>query len=41
MSVIARISNKSALEKCNVENGGVEIDELKKENFEGEVVVIV
>ncbi len=39
MFVVTRIANKSALEKCYVEDGRVEIDELEDENFKGQVVV--
>ena len=37
--VVARVSNKSSLEECNVEDGRVEIDELEQEDLERQVVV--
>ena len=37
--VAARISHESAFEERDVEDGGVEVDELKNEHFEREVVV--
>ena len=39
MFVVARVSYKSSLEECNVEDGRVEVDELEEEDFERQVVV--
>ena len=39
MIVMARVSNKTAFEESNVENGRIEIDKLEDENFEGQVVI--
>ena len=39
MLVVARVADELALEECNVEDGGVEVDELEYENLEGQVVI--
>ena len=41
MLVVTRIANKLSFEESNVDDGGVEIDELEDENFECEVIIIV
>ena len=38
---MSRIANKLSLEESNVDDGGVEIDELEDEDFECQVVIIV
>ncbi len=37
--VMARISDEPPLEEGDVENGGVEVDELEEEHFERQIVV--
>ena len=37
--VVSRIADESSLEESDVEDGGVEVDELEEKNFEGQVVV--
>ena len=37
--VVARVAHKLPLEEGDVDDGGVEVDELEDEHFEGEVVV--
>jgi hypothetical protein len=39
MLVMSRVANKLALEKGNIDEGGVEVDELEDEHLEGEVVI--
>ena len=39
--VVARVAHEAALKERNVEDGGVEIDKLEDEDFEGQVVVEV
>ena len=39
--VVAGIPHKLALEEGNVQDGGVEVDELEDEHLEGQVVVKV
>ena len=41
MLVMSRVANKLALEKGNIDEGGVEVDELEDEHLEGEVVIKV
>ena len=41
MLVAAWVTHESAFEERDVEDGGVEIDELKNEHFEREVIVEV
>ena len=38
---MARIANKLPFKECNVDDRGVEVYELKDENFEGQVVIIL
>jgi len=37
--VMARISNKTTFEECDVENGRIEIDKLEDEYFECQIVI--
>ena len=37
--IVAGVADELALEEGDVDDGGVEIDELEDEHFEGEVVV--
>ena len=37
--VVARVAHKLPLEEGDVDDGGVEVNELENEHFEGEVVV--
>jgi hypothetical protein len=37
--IVARISNKSAFEECDVKNGRIEIDKLEDEYFECQIVI--
>ena len=37
--VVARVADELPLEEGDVDDGGVEVDELEDEHFEGEVVV--
>ncbi len=37
--VVSGVAYEPTLEECDVEDGGVEVDELEEENFEGQVVV--
>ena len=39
--VVSRVTYKLAFEECNVDDGGVEVDELEDEHLEGEVIIIV
>ena len=39
MLVVARISDKSSLEERDVKNGGIKVDKLEKEHFEGQIVI--
>ena len=41
MLIMPRVANKLTLEKGNVDDGGVEVDELEDEHLEGEVVIKV
>lgn len=38
-SIVARVANKAAFEESNIEDRGVEVDELEDEHFEGEIVI--
>ena len=37
--VVARVADELPLEEGDVDDGGVEVDELEDEHFEGEIVV--
>jgi hypothetical protein len=37
--VVTGKSSELSLEECNIDQGGVEVDELEDEDFEGEIVV--
>ena len=37
--IVARVADELALEEGDVDDGGVEVDELEDEHFEGQVVV--
>ena len=39
MHVVSRVPDEPALDKGDVQNRGVEIDELENEDFEGQIVV--
>ena len=39
--VMAGVADKLPLEEGDVDDGGIEIDELENEDFEGEIVVIL
>ena len=39
--VMAGVAHKLPLEEGDVDDGGIEIDELENEDFEGEIVVIL
>ena len=39
MHVVSRVADEPSLDKGDVQNGGVEIDELENEDFEGQIVV--
>ena len=39
MLVVARVPDEPPLEEGDVEDGGVEVDELEEEHLEGQVVV--
>ena len=39
--VMAGVADKLSFEECDVDDGGIEIDELEDEDFEGEIVVIL
>ena len=39
--VVAGVAHKLPFEECNVDDGGVEVDKLEDEDFEGEIVVIL
>ena len=41
MFVVAGITNKLPLEEGDVNDGGVEVDKLEDEDFEGQVVVVL
>ena len=41
MFVMAGITHKLAFEEGNVDDGGVEVDKLKDENFEGQVIIVL
>lgn len=39
MHVLSWVANEPALDEGNVQNGGVEIDELENEDFESQIVI--
>ena len=41
MFVMAGVANKLSLEEGDVDDGGIKIDKLEDEDFEGEIVVIL
>ena len=38
---MAGVADKLSFEECDVDDGGVEVDKLEDEDFEGEIVVIL
>ena len=39
MFVVAGVADKLSFEECDVDDGGIEIDKLEDEDFEGEIIV--
>ena len=39
MLVVPRIAHKFSFEECDVEDGGIKVDELEYKNFKGEVII--
>ena len=38
--VMTRVTNKLSFKESNINDGGVEVDKLENENFEGQVIIV-
>ena len=41
MFVVARVADKLPFEEGDVDDGGIKVDKLEDEDFEGEIVVVL